>query len=98
MQYVNWGFAILFVLACIGGIVEGVNILHHAHKWGLLVLAVCWELVGIVGIIRNATFTMSGQDDALFILADFSNAAAWTGVILALVAIGMVCFFISSPL
>jgi hypothetical protein len=98
MNYVNWGFAGLFILCCIGGIVEGVTILNHSHKWGLLALAVCWGLVGVVGIIRNVTFTMSGQDDAIFILGDFSNAAAWTWVIDILVAAGIVCFFISSPL
>jgi hypothetical protein len=98
MKYVNWGFAILFLLACIGGIVEGANILHKSHKWGFLALAVCWALAGVIGIIRNVTFTMSGEDDAIFILADFSNAGAWTWVIDVLVVVGMVCFFISSPL
>ncbi len=97
MNIFNWICAIGFIACSIGGIVEGVNILNHAHRWGFIGLGVGFGLAGIIGVIRNASFSVRGEDDAIFFLADFTESTVWTLLAIITVVAGIVCFFISPP-
>jgi hypothetical protein len=97
MNIANWICAAGFIACSIGGIIEGANILSHAHRWGFIALAVAFGLAGIIGIIRNATFSARGQDDTIFFLADFTESTVWTLLALVLVTVGIICFFVSPP-
>jgi bacteriorhodopsin len=90
--------AIGFMACCVGGVITGVNVLHSTHRWGLLAVAVCFGLVGLIGIIRQCVFSARGERDEIIFYVNFTlSSLPWTLAALGLTVLGVVLFFVSPP-
>lgn len=90
--------AIGFMACSVGGVIAGINILNSTHRWGMLAVAICFGLVGVIGLIRQWVFSARGERDEIVFIVNFDlSSLPWTLAAIALVAAGVVMFFISPP-
>ncbi len=91
-------FAIGFIGACIGGVIGGVQVWNSMHRWGLIAVAICFGLVGVLGLIRQWRFSATGEGKRIIFLVNFDfSSLPWTIPALVLAIGGIVLFFISPP-
>lgn len=90
--------AIGFLACCVGGVIYGVIEFKATGRWGMIGLAACVGAIGVIGIIRQAVFSGQALEDGILFLVNFSlKSLPWTLAILALLAAGITCFFVSPP-
>jgi hypothetical protein len=90
--------AIGFIVCCIGGIIFGVNAFSNTGRWGMIALAACFGLIGVLGIIRQAVFSAQARRDGIVFFVNFTlDSLPWTLAVLGLFVAGVVCFFVSPP-
>lgn len=90
--------AIGFIVCCIVGVIYGVHVFSQTGRWGMIVLAACVGLIGVIGIIRQAVFSTRARNDGVIFFANFTlDSLPWTLAIMGLFITGVVCFFISPP-
>lgn len=91
-------FAVGFLAACIAGVIGGVEVWKSTHRWGLIAVAICFGLVGILGLIRQWRFSAIGEGKRIIFLVNFDfSSLPWTIPALLLTAGGIVMFFVSPP-
>lgn len=90
--------AIGFMACCVGGVIGGIEVFNRTHRWGLIAVAVCFGLVGLIGIIRQAVFSARGERDEIIFYVNFNfSSLPWTLTALGLTVLGIVLFFVSPP-
>lgn len=90
--------AIGFIGCCIGGVIYGVNLFNSSGRWGMIALAACIGLIGVLGIIRQAVFSAQARKDGIIFFVNFAlDSLPWTLAVLGLLVGGVVCFFVSPP-
>lgn len=90
--------AIGFIGCCIGGIIYGATVASATGHWGMIALAACVGLIGVIGIIRQAVFSAQARKDGIIFFANFElDSLPWTLAVIGLFIAGVVCFFVSPP-
>lgn len=90
--------AIGFIGCCVGGIIYGANVASTTGQWGMIALAACIGVIGVLGIIRQAVFSAQARTDGIIFFANFAlDSLPWTMAVIGLFIAGAVCFFISPP-
>jgi hypothetical protein len=90
--------AVGFIGCSIGGVIYGVNLFNSTGRWGMIALAACVGLIGVLGIIRQAVFSAQARKDGIIFLVNFTlDSLPWTLAVLGLLIAGVVCFFVSPP-
>lgn len=90
--------AIGFIACSIGGVIYGVNVFTSTGRWGMIALAACVGVIGVLGIIRQVVFSAQARKDGIIFLVNFTlDSLPWTLAVLGLFVGGVVCFFISPP-
>jgi hypothetical protein len=90
--------AIGFIVCCIAGVIYGVNLFSTTGRWGMIAVAACFGLVGVIGLIRQAVFSARALNDGVIFFVNFTlDGLPWTLASIGLAILGIVLFFVSPP-
>jgi hypothetical protein len=90
--------AIGFIACCVGGVIYGITVATATGHWGMIALAACMGVIGILGIIRHAVFDAEARDRGIVFFVSFtSDGWPWALASLALFILGVALFFVSPP-